>query len=443
MGSGLSIEMGHDSLYESNLRELEGLLTRVKMQDKELTEVDLSNRFLGFGGARVAAEPLARARNLQRLNLSYNNLGGVPQKKKYGRPRPQKEAHEKEEIGMPYIADALARNTSLVYLNLSGNNLCASGLHCVSQMLRKNKQLEELVLFNNNIGDDSMPDFCDALAYNNTLYKVNLDYNHITDNGAERIFRMLDTNQTLTDVTLKENEGISETWMRQIAQKLERNREVQDREREAREAQERADRLAAEEAEKVRQEKERELREERERIEREYEELEARKRAEEEEQNRIYQQEEERRELKRQAREARIIAQEEHIESLVNLAYAWRETLRGGERRGREWRSGFETHRDTSYSIKDSFMPPQGYAVKRRLVACWCEPTEQTVAYPGQLHYHCIHEPSTGDPHYLGEADHVTKYEGCMQTGHRCRSAPMSYNPERNQGSLFAADSYA
>ena len=41
--------------------------------------MDLSNRFLGFGGARVAAEPLARARDLQRLNLSYNHLG-VPQR---------------------------------------------------------------------------------------------------------------------------------------------------------------------------------------------------------------------------------------------------------------------------------------------------------------------------------------------------------------------------
>ena len=62
----------------------------------------------------------------------------MPQKKKYGRPRPQKAAAspvaEKEEIGMPYIADALARNTSLVCLNLAGNNLCASGLHCVSQV---------------------------------------------------------------------------------------------------------------------------------------------------------------------------------------------------------------------------------------------------------------------------------------------------------------------
>ena len=152
MGSGLSIELGHDSLYESNLRELERILTHIKMQDRELTELDLSNRFLGFGGARVSAEPLARARTLTHLNLSYNQLGGTPQKKKYGRPRPAAPPQNTEEIGIPYIADALARNSALIYLNLAGNNLGAKGMHNVSQMLRKNKRLEELILYNNGIG---------------------------------------------------------------------------------------------------------------------------------------------------------------------------------------------------------------------------------------------------------------------------------------------------
>lgn len=44
-------------------------------QDREVTSLDLSNRFLGVAGARLAAEPLARAKALTRLNLSYNELG--------------------------------------------------------------------------------------------------------------------------------------------------------------------------------------------------------------------------------------------------------------------------------------------------------------------------------------------------------------------------------
>lgn len=431
MGTGLSVELGHDSLHETNLTELQQALQHVRLQDRETSNLDLSNRFLGLSGSRVAAEALARAKHLLKLNLSYNQLGGPLKKKTHGRPRTAESPAE--EIGMLYIAEAMARNTVLLSLNLAGNNLDLNGTHAAAQMLRKNKTLEELVLYNNSINDDCVPDLCDALANNTTLLRLNLDYNDITDRGAEMLFAVLSTNQTLGYLSLKFNEGVSADWGKRIDDILAGNREAQKREQAAREERIRQQRLKEEEEERRQAVRDAAVQAERERVNAEYHEMEERRRKEEEEEQKRRAEEEERRTAKRAARETKAAIQAEHTDNLINLAYAWRETLQGGERRGREWRSGFESYKDVTCG-RDTFSPPPPLN-RQKLYACWCEPTDQTVAYQGQLHYHCIHEPQAADQYRDGGG---RKYHGCGGTAHPCRSAPVTYQADRNGGSLFS-----
>eukprot|EP00906_Rhabdomonas_costata_P037220 RCo052332 len=247
MGAGLSTQLEYNSLYQQNLDELEVYLRKVRCQDKGLTELDVSNRFLGVQGARAASEAIARAKYLRSLNCSYNNLGNPPKKKRTGRlvGGPAAAADESfspaaaNDVGMPYLADGLAQNSSLTYLNLAGNNLELRGAQAVATFLRQNSTLKELVLFNNNIGDDAMPELCDALRQNTRLTKLNLDYNNITDAGAELLRRALDANRSLVAVSLKDNEGVSERWLREIQTRLEANKGHQaERERAEREAEE-------------------------------------------------------------------------------------------------------------------------------------------------------------------------------------------------------------
>eukprot|EP00994_Dinema_validum_P007186 NODE_575_length_1536_cov_68.047747_g420_i0.p1 GENE.NODE_575_length_1536_cov_68.047747_g420_i0~~NODE_575_length_1536_cov_68.047747_g420_i0.p1 ORF type:complete len:446 (-),score=98.88 NODE_575_length_1536_cov_68.047747_g420_i0:120-1457(-) len=444
MGQGLSVELGHDGLHEQNLRELQGFLSKLKLQDKNTTEIDLSNHYLGLRGAQVAAEPLARSKNLTSLNLSYNNLG-PPIKKKKGRQNRADDAPV--EIGMPYLADPLAKNTSLTYLNLAGNNLGFDGTHCVANILRANSTLEEVSLFNNNIDDDAIDDLAKALTTNRKLSKLNLDYNNITDHGAQLLKDVFATNKTLLYLSLKDNNGISQIWLREIEACLAWNRDLAAQARAVHEEEARQERIRRESEEKERQEREKKLREERERIEREYAEFEEKKRAEEEERAMALQREQDRHYRMKAATEAKSQAHEEHIQNLVGLAYAWRETLRGGERRGREWRSGFSSFKDTDFSLTDgtfsnNVVPATSVMKGRRLQACWCEPTEQTVQFAGSLHYHCVHEPTANDSQLL-EDGKARKYEGCKCTPHRCKSAPVAAQPEKREG-LFAptADSY-
>eukprot|EP01012_Entosiphon_sulcatum_P011047 TRINITY_DN16616_c0_g1_i1.p1 TRINITY_DN16616_c0_g1~~TRINITY_DN16616_c0_g1_i1.p1 ORF type:complete len:445 (-),score=82.13 TRINITY_DN16616_c0_g1_i1:64-1206(-) len=378
----------------------------------------------------IGCEALARNRTVVSLNLSYNQLGGSGR-----RGRPKKD----ELLGIQHVAESIGRNNILKEVNLAGNSLGDEGMEHVCQMLQHNNSLESINLFNNFVTDAAVDQLCRALDKNQTLRRLNLDYNDITDSGAERLRQLLSTNTSLTFLSLKDNDGVSERWLRDISLQLERNQQIQEERRAIQIEEERRQKEEEERAEQERQERQRAIREERERMEREYQIMEEQRRREEEEELQRAKSEEERKAVKLQRKEEREKAQQEHLQNLVNLAYAWRATLHGGERRGREWRSGFQSVKDTEYGLREGYSPPAvaEQLAKRRLHACWCEPTEQTVSYAGTLHYHCVHEPHPNDLQLL-EDGKTKKYQGCCATPHRCRSSPVTVADTHQAASLFA-----
>eukprot|EP00998_Keelungia_sp_KM082_P002062 NODE_1249_length_1409_cov_73.826053_g1238_i0.p1 GENE.NODE_1249_length_1409_cov_73.826053_g1238_i0~~NODE_1249_length_1409_cov_73.826053_g1238_i0.p1 ORF type:complete len:436 (+),score=56.87 NODE_1249_length_1409_cov_73.826053_g1238_i0:81-1388(+) len=434
MGSGLSTDLGDRSLHDETYHSLQEYGRRLRAQDKSLTEMDLANSFLGCDGAKIALEPLSKNRTLQSLDLGYNNLGGSGRK---GRLR-----SDEKEIGMQYIAEAMSKNTSITSLNLAGNKLGEPGTKHVAQMLTENGTLRTLSLFNNYIDDSCLHPLCDALGQNNSLTALNLNYNDITDNGARQLALVFKTNTTLTKLSLVDNDGVSDSWVKEIGKYLAVNSDLQAEVEAQRREKEQREKERLEQEEATRAKREADLRAQREKIEEEFRVLEAQRQVEVEARAQTAEREERRRLQKQAIREAREREKEEHTENLVNLAYAWRQTLRGGERRGREWRSGFTTVSDSSYGIRDTFSAPSGMdgaVPNRRLVACWCEPTEQTAVFAGQLHYHCVLEPATNDA--VGPDGKPRKYCGCNSTAHRCRSAPLAQQNKdrRTNAGLFDA----
>eukprot|EP01006_Ploeotia_vitrea_P063618 TRINITY_DN85898_c0_g1_i1.p1 TRINITY_DN85898_c0_g1~~TRINITY_DN85898_c0_g1_i1.p1 ORF type:complete len:449 (+),score=66.09 TRINITY_DN85898_c0_g1_i1:64-1410(+) len=426
MGGGLSTGLGSRSLHDENQQELKDYLHRVRMHDQTCADLDLSNRFIGVEGARQAADTVARNKIVKDLNLSYNHLGGSGRK---GRRKVSEQV-----TGMALLEPAFSINTHLTTLNLAGNNLGNEGAACVARVLAENKHLTKLSLFNNYINDAAVDGLAEGLSQNTSLTSLNLKYNDISDIGANALIKLLTVNTALTDLDLTHNDGVTDQVLKELEKGLSRNREIQAQIKHDKEEAERKEKEKLEEEERARAEREAQLKTAREQIEKEYQEMEEEKKQERERQEWIEYQEQLKRDEMASRREARSREKQEHTENLVNLAYAWRNTIHGGLRRGREWRSGFQTYSDNSYTLRDTLTPPStgDMLQKRRLHACWCEPTEQSVLYGGQLHYHCTQEPQAADQ--LMEDGKPRKYMGCLATAHRCSSAPIAMKKKDRRG---------
>mmetsp|Transcript_15685 Transcript_15685/g.28539 ORF Transcript_15685/g.28539 Transcript_15685/m.28539 type:complete len:323 (+) Transcript_15685:105-1073(+) len=113
--SGNSCPVGHDTHAEVAMMRLSTGLGK----NKTLKSLSLANIRLGDRGVEILCEgPLRSHPSLEHLSLQYNRL----------------EAHS-----AVYISDMLASNTTLNFLDLSGNTLGVKGAHALMPGLKKNK----------------------------------------------------------------------------------------------------------------------------------------------------------------------------------------------------------------------------------------------------------------------------------------------------------------
>ena len=107
--------------------------------------------------------------------------------------------------GAAAISHALAANSRLRYLDLSGNSIGDAGTHCLSQVLAVNYFLTHLFLSHNDIGDSGASALFEALAVNVSLIYLNLRNNNVGDFGASSLAQALVTNCSLTTLELSQN----------------------------------------------------------------------------------------------------------------------------------------------------------------------------------------------------------------------------------------------
>ena len=200
--------ISHNAITDKAADLLAGILS----QNVELKELDLSFNCLQATGATIVCKGMRTLTNLTKLNISNNNISSG------------EAAHD--------IAAVLSQNKSLEELDLSFNNLGASGAVRIFQKIKGFTSLIKL-----NIGSIRMADFAADniatvlntninlkeldLSYNNiqtvgavqifkntvnlNLNKLNISHNNITDQGADDIAMFISQNIKLKELDLSHN----------------------------------------------------------------------------------------------------------------------------------------------------------------------------------------------------------------------------------------------
>lgn len=85
------------------------------------------------------------------------------------------------------IADALITNTTLIELDIGGNNIGIIGAIVIANALEKNKTLMDLYLYKNSITDDGAIALADALEYNTSLNLLDITENTISNYLVDKL----------------------------------------------------------------------------------------------------------------------------------------------------------------------------------------------------------------------------------------------------------------
>lgn len=137
-------------------------------RNHQVKELDLSYNNLQAAGAIVICNGMSNSQSLTKLNLCNNNIS-------------DEAANE--------IAVVLFQNTSLEELDLSYNNLGALGsLHIIRNMI-KMSDLMKLNICSIGITEIAADDIVDVLNNNNKLEELDLSHNNIQATGATIIFK--------------------------------------------------------------------------------------------------------------------------------------------------------------------------------------------------------------------------------------------------------------
>ena len=118
---------------------------------------------------------------LEKLNISYNNLG---------------------DHGAELLSEGITNTKTLRVLNISKNNIGPSGITAIANALTNNTSLEELYMIDNAIGQDGATAIAKAITNNKTLKKLSLGDDTMDKESVMIIMRSLHCNNTITGLEL-------------------------------------------------------------------------------------------------------------------------------------------------------------------------------------------------------------------------------------------------
>ena len=123
------------------------------------------------------------------------------------------------------LANRLAMNTTLKFLNLSYNDLSDRGVQSLMKILEQNQcKIETLSLHATGITDRTVEDLAKVLKKNTTLRWLHLGRNQISDHSIPLLTEVLtDHNQTLRALELSFNQSITHLSADALANMLEKS----------------------------------------------------------------------------------------------------------------------------------------------------------------------------------------------------------------------------
>ena len=156
---------------------------------------------MGDGGAAILAHAMATNSTLTKLYLSGNGIG---------------------DTGAAALAKAVEINSTLTELYLSGNGIGDTGTAALAKAVEINSMLATLGLSGNGIGDSGAAALAEAVEINSTLTGLNLSDNRIGDLGVAALAKAVEISSTLTELYLSGN-GIGDTGAAALAKAVEIN----------------------------------------------------------------------------------------------------------------------------------------------------------------------------------------------------------------------------
>ncbi|ELK01078.1 hypothetical protein PAL_GLEAN10020677 [Pteropus alecto] len=180
----------------------EGVLSLVEMLQENyyLQEMNISDNALGLEGARIISEFLKRnTSSLVNLQLSGNNfkdeaaeLFSQALSANYRIKAVDLSHNQFSDKGGEYLGQMLALNVGLLSLNLSWNHFCTRGAVALCSGLRTNVTLKTLDLSMNGFGNEGAAALGDVLRLNSFLAHLDVSSNNIGSEGISKISKGLE-----------------------------------------------------------------------------------------------------------------------------------------------------------------------------------------------------------------------------------------------------------
>jgi hypothetical protein len=182
--------------------DLDAIIEKLKSGDRELTKLDLRNKYIGPTYAKKLAEAIKGNTVLQHLTLGGNQIG---------------------DVGAEELAEAIKGNT-VRHLDLGGNQIGDVGAEKLAEAIKGNTALENLSLNYNKIGDKGAEKLAEAIKGNTALESLSLSYNKITDVGGQAFLYALWSNDKIKNIGINGNDDIKRGTMNDINNILDQNR---------------------------------------------------------------------------------------------------------------------------------------------------------------------------------------------------------------------------
>ncbi|NXG67575.1 DRC5 protein, partial [Hemiprocne comata] len=157
------------------------LLVRNLLDHPSLVELNLSHSLIRDEGAQAIGKLINRSR-LEILDLCNNQIG---------------------HLGAQALAQALAKNSTLISLNLRLNRVEDKGGEAIGHALLTNTTLKSIHLGSNNLSEQTAILFSQVLAQNATLMSINFSCNNLGLVGGKQLLDGLADNKALTEFDLR------------------------------------------------------------------------------------------------------------------------------------------------------------------------------------------------------------------------------------------------
>ncbi|XP_029808683.1 leucine-rich repeat-containing protein 74A isoform X3 [Suricata suricatta] len=193
-------------LADNHITE-EGALSLVEMlqENSFLQDLNISDNELGFKGASTISEFLQRnTSSLLNLQLSGNNFRDESAEllcqalsANYRIKMLDLSHNEFSDKGGEHVGQMLALNIGLQSLDLSWNHFHIRGAVALCNGLRANVTLQKLDLSMNGFGNEGATALGEVLRLNNSLVYLDVSSNDISNEGAAKISKGLEINESL------------------------------------------------------------------------------------------------------------------------------------------------------------------------------------------------------------------------------------------------------